>query len=704
MKRKTAHGWLLLGAALLLIAAVFYSGVFSVQKTWTSLDLDFRDGKSAFSLDAGDSYGVVASGPYFDLPAGEYRIKWRIEGDGENLLHLTGSNGVSASPQTFKTTAGGWEGEACFTLPDTAHFFRIDVEFASGTFIRVNNFRLYSPEYTDGAWTFAFLVLFAWLLYMLNLCGVLTARRRQTLMVIAAAVIAAVIPELQENRVFGWDVHFHAARIMNIADGLSAGQFPVRVGGFSYNGYGAATSVFYPDLLLYPFALMVLSGASITYVIHVLCIAVSLFSGMTAYFAAKRLFKDDTAAACTAILYILSVYRLEDMYERLMVGEMLAMVFVPVFFIGLYEVIFGERRRWPLLAAGATLIFQSHMCTTLLCACLAAAACVLFAARLMREKGRIGALALAAVCTLLINIGTLLPFVMFYAFGVTTPTMQYGFEESALSVAQLMRPDGPIGLAMWIALLASLLVIGEEKDAEVRFAARLFAALCCIAALMTTKLFPWSYAVKLTGGLAEVIQFPWRLLVLAVPAFALCGGYGIGRLAGGRHRQAMLVTLALAVAAYMPYLDHTMNKKVGIEFGQGAKIYMVYPEYQYPGTDVNDTRSRDVIIEGGVQLEAYHKDGTQVTAQVTAETDGALTLPMFGFDGYEATINGEKAEWSRGENNRLRVQIPAGTQGELEIGYRGRTVWRIADAASCLSLAAFAAYCLRKRAVKKACR
>lgn len=697
MKREAMREGLLLAGALLLIAAVFMSGALNMQKTWTSLDLTYRDDRTAFDTANGDAYGVVTQGPYFDLPAGRYRIKWQIEGDGENLIRLACSNGVVITPDVLRTTPGGWEGEGFFELPDTAHSFQVNVEFAAGSFIKIHNFRLYSPEYTDGAYTFAFAVIGAWLLYVMRRRGYLTAQRARVLLVLAAAVVFSTIPELQENRVFGWDVQFHAARIMNIADGLLSGQFPVRVGGFSYNGYGAATSVFYPDLLLYPFALMILSGASMTYVIHVLCIAVSALSGMTAYMAAKRLFKDSTSAACAAILYICSIYRMEDMYERLMVGEMLAMAFMPLFLLGLYEVILGDRRRWPLLAAGATLIFQSHMCTTLQCACLAAAACVVFTRRIFREKGRIGAVLLACGATLAMNIGTLVPFAMFYAFGVTTPAMQYGFEESALSVAELMSPDGLLGFAMGLSLLAALLVLEEEKDAQVRLAVKLLSAVGCIAAVMTTEMFPWSYVVKLTGGLAEVIQFPWRLMVVASIALALCGGYGASRLLGGRLRQAMLLTLALSIAAGMPYLEKVMDKKVGIEFGQGAKTYMVYPEYQYPGTDVNDTRSREVIIEGDVTLEDYEKDGTRVRAKVSSEAGGALTLPMFGFDGYEATVGGEEIAWTRGENNRLRAQIPAGADGEMEIRYAGKAVWRIADAVSLASFTAFAAYCLKRR-------
>lgn len=682
LKRKHAAHWALPAAAAALIVLIFASGVLRTQKTWPDVQLDYRDGKTAFDAADGDAYGVVASGPYYDLPAGEYRIQWQIEGDGENVIRLSCSNDVEITPSVFATTAGEWQGEAVFTLEGPAHSFSINVEFAAGTWMKAYNFRLYSPMVNDDAFTAAFALLAACLLYFLHRRGWLTAERRGLLLAMAAAVVFASIPSLQENRVFSWDVPFHAPRLMNIADGLRSGQFPVRVGGYSYNGYGAATSVFYPDLLLYPFAALLLGGASITYVLHVSCAAISALTAALTYGAARRLLRDRHAACCAAILYVCCVYRLQDMYMRYMLGEMLAMAFLPVFLLGLWEVLFGEAARWPLLMAGATLVFQSHMCTTLQCAALALVLCAGAAGRLLRERARLAALFKAITTTLLLGATTIVPLVTCYLDGANTPVMQFGFENEALVVSQLLSPEGPVGLSLWLGLLAALCALGTESDAAMRRDVRLFAVIGCAAAAMTTRMFPWGHVVALTGGLVEVIQFPWRLLVPAALMLSLCGGYGAARLLRGHGRQAALLTLVLAVVTATPYLESVLDKRTGIEFGQGANPFMSYPEYQFEGTNLEKTRSRQPEASQGVTIAVYEKDGTRVRAQVEAPEGGELVLPLFGFDGYRAELDGEALSWSRGDNNRLTLTLPAGARGELRVWFAGKALWRAADAVS----------------------
>lgn len=133
-----------------------------------------------------------------------------------------------------------------------------------------------------------------------------------------------------------------------------------------------------------------------------------------------------------------------------------------------------------------------------------------------------------------------------------------------------------------------------------------------------------------------------------------------------------------------------------IGFGAGAKTYMIWPEYQIQGTDVENTRSRQPILMGDAALTRYEKDGTRVTAQVEAEQGGAVELPMFGFPGYRATIDGQKAEWTLGTNNRLSVGIPAGARGELRVWYEGYAIWRVMDVISLLSALALGAYVIRR--------
>ena len=690
MNRRLTRGeiFALLGC-LALIAVIAATGMPGRQKVWANLGLDGMQAQTELRLDAGDAYGEYGGGPYLDLPAGTYRLRWRISGDGANAIRLSCSNGVEIAPERLSTDPAVWEDEAVFTLPEAVHSFSIHICFCDGTYLRMDDLRLYSPVYTDRAWAAALLLLGAWLLAVI--WRRLDAQGRQALALLALAAVFTSLPVLREDAVLSIDTQFHAARIMNLADGLRSGQLPVRVGGFSYNGYGAATSVFYPDALLVPLALMVLGGASITFVLQLFTVLVNGLTAALMYASARRMPGSREAALCASLLYVCSVYRLRGLYETFMMGQVLAMAVLPLFLLGLWEVCRGEAKRWPLLSAGATLIVQSHMLTTLLCALLALCAVLLCLPAMLRER-RLPALLKAAGMTLLLNLWTLVPMVTLCLSGVNTGTMQFGFSGSALELHEVLQPDGFIGLPL---LLGAALLAGTKAPADGR-AARLCAVFGAGAVLLSTKLFPWSYAVRLTGGLIEVLQFPWRFLTLAVPLLAFAAGcvYASGR-EGTRMAAAVL---ALSMLCAGPYVGQVVREGEQMRFGEGTNPYMILPEYQIEGTDVGDTRSRTLLVEGDAQVTAYEKEGTRISCAVSAQSDAVLTLPLFGFAGYEATLDGEPLAVGLGENNRLTVRLPAGAQGTLRVRFVNWPLWRVCDAVSLLTLmAAVAAWVMRRR-------
>lgn len=80
------------------------------------------------------------------------------------------------------------------------------------------------------------------------------------------------------------------------------------------------------------------------------------------------------------------------------------------------------------------------------------------------------------------------------------------------------------------------------------------------AALAATSFFPWSYAVVLTGGLVNYIQFPWRLLALTAALLALAAAYPIAGMQGEHQKLAVVLALALSVAAVQPQLQAMWKK------------------------------------------------------------------------------------------------------------------------------------------------
>ena len=710
--------WGPVALALLLTAAVFFTGALDRQKTWINMTdglLRFPAGAARTAQDGG--YGEMSEGPGLTLPPGQYQLKWVIDGDGENRVLLRTGNGAAMSADAFATSPGEIYGEGAFELYETAEDFEIVVRFEGGAAIDVLDFRLYSPFYRDHAFTFAIAALIFCAVWLRLRRGGWAAEDRVILLLVAAAVVYASVPSMRDNLIAVYDTPFHAARLCNLADGLRSGQFPVRVGGFSYNGYGAATSVFYPDVLLYPSALMLLAGASVQYVMNLYFAAMNALAAAAMYACARRIYGEKWPAACASILYTLALYRITDCYVRCALGEATAMSLLPMFLLGLWEVVLGDRRRWPLLAAGAACIYLSHMLTTLLCAAFAVAVCVVFIRRIVRER-RLAALAKAALCTLLLCLFQLVPFLMYSAQGIGAQGLLHSVESSAIAPAQLflwgegdmavdpsdttingqaIEPGLPLLLGVLLVLcLAVMRAGGVRRDRGLR-AALAAAAGGCVAAFMTTTLFPWGYVRVLTGGLSDYLQFAWRLMVFVSLLWALAAGYGYAKLAPEQPMRMAAGVLALAVLFALPTLDRQTRSNDYLEYGQGMSSRLTYPEYQLPGTNLEETADREPLASPGLAVTAYDKDGTRVTAQVDAQEDAELTLPLFGFEGYRAEVDGERMEVGPGDNNRLTVRLPAGTSGTLRVWFAGRALWRICDAVSLAALLALLAGAIRAR-------
>lgn len=693
-------------ALLVCVAVILFvliTGVLDRQKTWEDmpfLSLSFHDGRSR-DITAGDDYGVMNGGPGFDLPAGVYRLKYYIESDGNNRIEIVSENQAKIVPGEILLSADMPQGEAVFSLHDAVENIEIRVIFEDGTQISVLDMRMYSPMYRDYAFAFAGWVLAAYVLYILYVRGWLTPQRRGKLVLLSFAVMLASGPAFKDTINIGHDSVFHLVRLCNVADGLKY-SFPVRIGGYFYNGYGSVTSVFYSDIFLYPFAMLMNAGASLQFSTNLFFVAVNAASAASMYVAAKRIFQDEWAGVCASVLYTFSIYRVSDVFSRYAFGEMTAMIFLPLFLLGLYEVVLGDKHRWILLGVSASCIFFSHMLSTLVCALTAVGFCALFIVNILKE-GRLFSIVKAMCVAGLLCTFQLVPFLMYSTQGLGAQMLTKDAAFYAIHPAQLfMLGEGELGVdprdpglatfALEIGLplfLGAMLALYVAVTAEKREKNNGFAALLVLAggvfALMSTKLFPWSHVRVITGGLSDYLQFPWRLLMMTSVFFALAGGYGCAKMACGYGAQMTAGVLAIACLCALPTLtDETRNPQY-IGFGETISPILGYYEYTIPGSNLELTNDTSVKLDEGVSMTTYEKVSTTVTAQVAAQKDSKIQLPLFGYDGYRAEVDGEVMKTELGDNNRLTVCLPAGTQGELRVWFEGKLVWRIAEGISLLT-------------------
>ena len=726
MKRKAKlYGPVLLAA--LLCALVFATGALKKPKIFENITTDymaFQKKLPRYALADGDEYGVIPMGRrgWMHLPAGEYRLRWAISCDGDNILRLTNTNDATITPSEFTIPAGAGDGELHFTVEEDCEDFKIEFEFAAGTYMDIYQVKLYTPEYQDDAFTLLFFAVGASILWLMIGTGRLTRENMAPVLFIALAVLIGSAPALKTTFVIGHDGTYHMARLLNLADGLKNGQFPVRMGGFAYDGYGGVMSVFYPDTFLYPFALMILGGASAVYVCNVFSVALNIGAALSMYAAAKRLFEKRWAATGASILYTLASYRVVNVFTRIAFGEALAMVFLPLFLVNLYDVVCGDARRWKGLALSAACIFCSHMITTLFCAVLAAGFCLLHIRKIILQK-RLLPLVKAVLVCLLLCLYRIGPLVMYSMQGLGADDLFRNITEFSVELGQVLMMNAgtitretnnpqvmefsvEIGLPLMIgAALALYAALQKEERGKSEWAALKLVAGGALMTIAATDFFPWGAVSLLTQGQVGYIQFTWRLLILATPMLALAGGYGLCEFGGKRQDAAAVAALSMAAICVMPIFSSEIQNPIYVEKGVIISPYMgrSFPEYTYSDTtDFLAIRKRSVEIIGDAEMADYEKRSTTITAQVSAQTESRITFPLFDYDGFRATVDGREIAVERGSNNRVSVVLPAGTSGALKIWFAGKWWWRVADAVSAAALIGLLFW--MKKEEKKACR
>lgn len=651
-----------------------------------------------------------------NLPWGDYDVT--VEYDSPVDMEL---RAVSAGRQTFiqngawRLAAGAGTSVYRFTLTDSTSGLLIAGDLAEGAEIQS------ITVHKAGAGIFsADLAAYAALLgAVLTVLLVLSwdtsargrMRRRDALMVLGAAAFSCM-PLLWGGVFDGHDMLFHLNRIEGIASGLRCGQFPVRIHASTLLGYGYAASEFYPELFLYIPAILRNMGVSLCASVRVFEAGINLLAALSCYVSAKAIFDSRRAAVGASVLYTLCVYRLVNLYTRATLGESLAMIFFPLIIWSLYEVLRRDDGKWPLLALGMTGVCMSHLLSTLFSVLFCAIAAAFSLPKLMREKRRFLAILKAAAITVLCCVWFYVPMMQYSGDGVSTSVV-LDAQENVLqpggffvAFAGDMNADIPedfaytIGVVPGLALLVGCALLLVRRYAQGKAAMdgkdRAALALCAlgvVALLGATNAFPWEWVCSLRRPFStffKQIQFPWRLVGVAVPLLSMAAAWGY--LKDDRHASAGAAVIVALCAACSGYTMQCMVQRTPVldkETFTDTRISQF--EYTYVGTEKTALKPGDIRVggaEGAYSVLEMTKRGTNLTAVIEMDGGAYIEFPLLYYPGYQAAVNGIPCKVARGTNNMLRVYGTAsGQTATVDISFKPPMAWVAAQSVSLLGLA-----------------
>ncbi len=650
-----------------------------------------------------------------NLPWGDYDVT--VEYDSPADMEL---RAVSAGRQTFiqdgawRLAAGAGTSVCRFTLTDSTSGLLIAGDLAEGAEIQsITVHKVGAGIFSADLAAYAAL-LGAVLTVLLVLSWDTSARgrmrRRDALMVLGAAAFSCM-PLLWGGVFDGHDMLFHLNRIEGIASGLRCGQFPVRIHASTLLGYGYAASEFYPELFLYIPAILRNMGVSLCASVCVFEAGINLLAALSCYVGAKAIFDSRRTAVGASVLYTLCVYRLVNLYTRATLGESLAMIFFPLIIWSLYEVLRRDDGKWPLLALGMTGVCMSHLLSTLFSVLFCAIAAAFSLPKLMREKRRFLSILKAAAITVLCCVWFYVPMMQYSGDGVSTSVV-LDAQENVLqpggffvAFAGDMNADIPedfaytIGVVPGLALLVGCALLLVRRYAQGKAAMdgkdRAALALCALGAVAligATDAFPWELVCSLRRPFStffKQIQFPWRLVGVAVPMMSMAAAWGY--LKDDRHASAGAAVIVALCAACSGYTMQCMVQRTPVldkETFTDTRISQF--EYTYVGTEKTALKPGDIRVggaEGAYSVLKMTKRGTNLTAVIEMDGGAYIEFPLLYYPGYQAAVNGIPCKAARGTNNMLRVYGTAsGQTAKVDISFKPPMAWVAAQSVSLLGL------------------
>lgn len=534
----------------------------------------------------------------------------------------------------------------------------------------------------------------------------------------------------RDHLLYADDFYFHLLRIEGIQKGLYSGTFPVKIYPVLARGYGYATGIFYGDAALYFPAFLRLLGFSVQSAYQYFIAALNMGTVTISYFSFRRMFRSRGLGVLGSAFCTLNHYRLFDVYHRAAIGECLGLMLFPLVLLSFY-LIFMEAsgqnwKKYALLTAfGMTGLIQSHILSCEMIFILVLAACIVFLRRTFRKYCFLALLS-AAVLSVFLNLGFLVPFFDFYhddiliasplwedTIGISILTQGLDFRQ----LFTLIQPRGETYISLRSRLLMPQLGIGMVFAAGLAFYPATLAIQCrkrlrdrnflpslfCfiiggLLLFMSTSLFPWR-ALSETGALAQKLcyslQFPWRLLAPAsvLLTFTICYSIDILR----KHtNKTMAMTAALLFT--MMLLFHCAWFFLG-QNHTGAPRYIYATEdldtmllgtcdYLPTVTDPGEMEEGRINQSGIISLDAYDKRGTQIRCRVSTGTgEGAyIEFPLNYYRHYACTDDaGLSLPVSSGYNGMLRVSFPENYSGEILVSFREPLCWRIAELISLIT-------------------
>lgn len=515
---------------------------------------------------------------------------------------------------------------------------------------------------------------------------------------------------------YGDDVVFSLLRIEGLYQSLLNGRPFEPLNQFYLFNSGFADSIMYPRLMLFVPALFRLAGISPAGTYNLFTITINILTSFSAYYSIKKMVKSYKGACVGAALYVLAPFRIALVYVGCALGSIIAMIFIPLFFYGLYSVLYEDKKRWEILTAACFGVVCSHLVSAVLCA-LVGIVFIIYSLERLRDANTVKSIILSGGFLVLMSIGVVVPIICFgkenlnwSRLGMLMPSKNLvyfadvlkGFLniDSESAFVFLIFRHVVLGVPLTISgILALYYFMGDEKAKREKLIGFVLAA-SVVMTIACTVVFPWKI-IEILPVLNKIscIQFAWRWFYFIIFFLAIAGAYVIAHLSNNGRKNvfaaALILCFVLGVydqSSIMANGEYFVSKADAVPVGNLIQDdIIVFSEYFYEGMDfeqlINDA-GKYSVSDRSVKVENYKQTMEKITFDVKAPSGGSVDLPKTAYPLYSAVMNGEKLELDKNENSCLRVILPKG-EGTVSVETKVPLLWKVLYTISALAAVCF---------------
>lgn len=529
-------------------------------------------------------------------------------------------------------------------------------------------------------------------------------------------IFVAFLPLFTVNCINGHDIEYHLLRIESLKEGILAGYPFLKVNMLYFGGRGYASSLFYPDFLLYIPAFFRCMGVSINASYHLFVGICFLLSFGFMYYAMTQMLNSAGADACmvrpaallSAIVYVLAQYHIDDVYTRSAVGEYTAMIFLPFGIYGLYDLIWGEMKRPFMMVVGVSGVLLCHTNTLvfLLSVYIMAFILVILGRKFKLES--FWRLLKAAFMTMVLTAFYYVPMLEQFGndkFQTNAGGFDLDYEKLLLKDVFANRNPGlgiVLPLIVLIAGFVAYVLRADSANAKGEATIKIgnvMSGFALLFMLCSTGFLPW----KRLQGILSFVQFPWRLFIMATVFMSVAAGmyiyFIISNLDADKRKAQSLIILVLTAGLM---IFSAVNNISRIDEGYYSYSGDYYSYIPHTGNVIGG----EWLPEAVTDREALLKDcdlaqtnlGEYIQVQRednriyldSAEINGVqyVDVPFIYYKGYAAKDDSgrELRLDGSGLNGSVRVYLDGNTAGRIEVFYKGTYMQKLSGFLSMASL------------------